>query len=85
MKPTNLTANKSTAVSQHLEMVALTGGRGEVNKPDLQDKIDVLIAANNEGASTVARLNAELDAEKEAHAATQAALTAATATQQPAA
>lgn len=83
-KPVNIA---STSHAQHAELAALLGGRGAapVAPDELQARIEALESANNEGAATVAGLNAqiealesELAAEREAHAKTQAALAAAT-------
>lgn len=85
-KPVNIA---STSHAQQAELAALLGGpRSAVSvqaSDELQARIEALETANNEGAATVAGLNAqiealesELAAEREAHAKTQAALTAAT-------
>ena len=78
-KPTNI-AGPSTAHSQAKEFAALAGvASAPADVTTLQQSLKTAIAKQAELTEQNEALTAELTAEKEAHAKTQAALTAATA------
>jgi hypothetical protein len=75
-----------TAAAQHAEMAALTGG-AVLTDSELQGQVleltkvaEVHETALADAATHIAELQAQLEAEQAAHAATKAALDAATAT-----